>query len=74
MKRIFFTAFFALLFVAAFAIGCASTQPHMAAARDQLVAARSELQVLTSSLNCNTDRESIVVFFDALLAVPVKRA
>jgi hypothetical protein len=49
MKRIYFAAFFALLFIVAFAIGCASTgQPHMAAARDQLIAARSDLVAATS--------------------------
>jgi hypothetical protein len=49
MKRIYFAAFFVLLFAAAFAIGCASSgQPHMAAARDQLVAARADLEAATS--------------------------
>ena len=68
-KRIYFAAFFTLLFIVAFAIGCASSgQPHMAAARDQLVAARADLQAATSDKGGHRER-AIALIDDAIAQV-----
>lgn len=39
---------FAGVFITSFLVGCASGQPHMRAALDHLLAAKSELQAATS--------------------------
>ncbi len=68
MKKIFITAFFALLFIAAFTIGCATGQPHMAAARDQLVAAKGELEAASSDKGGHRER-AIELINDAIAQV-----
>jgi hypothetical protein len=44
------------VFGVAFAIGCASAQPHMRSALDHLLAARSELEAATPSKGGHRER------------------
>ena len=68
MKRFLFVTIVLLLFVAAFAIGCASTQPRMNAARDQLVAARADLEAASADKGGHRER-AIALIDDAIVQV-----
>jgi len=65
LKTIALAVAFPLAFGAAFAIGCASGQPHMQAARDHLVSARAELQAADSDKGGH--RVKAIEFVDAAI-------